>query len=534
MCARMNTFRNRLTIALAGFLVLCAAVVVLSVLRATELRSAVRVQASAHAQIEAYFELHTKLREFYSDYGRVVEDAGAASTLDFGAYRRQIDELLLSIQAQIERGNIELGGYDQTGGPGGDGVTPERAGLLSLSSEIQSMLAGSEIAAALFRAGRQAEGLDVLREAVDDESVGHKLGTIIDAAVAADKAQAREIETALLARFQAVISRTYMFAGVFVVFAVMVILWIFAPFARSMAFLQGQIDKLALGGDVDPAKPGECLEFAAMHEGLSRIAAAHARLRDQWDQCETELNERTDAMRQVDQVRRDLLADVSHELRTPLTVIRGVAEVALRTQSSDPEELKTTMTRIVEESRHVTRIVDDLFLIARLTAGTLDLRTDIVDLTTVSKAAAEEAETIAERVGGRLLWRHPSKPVEVEGDTNRLRQLFTILVDNAFKYGGRKPVVEVDHILDGNSVTINIRDHGPGIKEEDLPHVFERLYRGSGPANADGSGLGLPLAQSIVQGHSGQISLENAEGGGALARVSLPLFDVNTLEDTAS
>ena len=534
MCALMNTFRRRLTIALAGFLIFSALVVVLSITRAMELRSAVRVQATAHAQIQTYFELHTKLREFYSEYGRVVEDAEAASTMDFGAYRRQIDELLLSIQAQIERGNIELGGFDQTDRPDGDSVTSERAGLLSLSSEIQSMLAGSEIAAALFRAGRPAEGLEVLKEAVDDESVGHKLGAIIDAAVDADKAQAQEIERALLARFEDVLDRTVVFAGVFVVFVLAVTLWVSGPFTRSMAFLQSQADKLALGGDVDPAKPGQCREFAAVHEGLKRTAVAHARLRDQWEQCEAELSKRTDTMRQVDQVRRDFLADVSHELRTPLTVIRGVAEVALRTQSSDPEELKTTMTRIVDESRHVTRIVDDLFLIARLRAGALDLRTDIVDLAAVSKAAAEEAEAIAERAGGRLQWRQLSSPVEVEGDASRLRQLFTILVDNAFKYGGRKPTVEVDHALNGSSVIIDIRDHGPGIKEEDLSHVFERLYRGSTPADADGSGLGLPLAQSIVEGHGGEISLENAEGGGALARVSLPLYDMNTVEDTIS
>ena len=531
----MNTFRNRLAIGLIGILILMSVAMALTIVRVEQLRSSVRLQAADQAQIQGYFELHAKLREFNSEYLRILEDTNTAPSLNFRAYRRQIEGLLFSLRADIEREQIELGKLEQDDHSADKDTTPERARLLSLANEIQSMLAGSEIAAALFRAGRKEEGLKVLKEAVD-ENVEHKLDAIIYQAVASDKAQARAIEREILTRFDAVADRSIIAYVVFVVLMVAVVLAILVPFTRSMAFLQEQADKLALGGSLGSINKGECREFAAVHDGLGRAAAAHALLREKRDKCEAELNQRMDAMRQIDQVRRDFLADVSHELRTPLTVLRGVAEVALRTQSNNPKELRTTMARIIDESKHVARIVDDLFFIARSQVGTLDLRTDIVDFVAVSKTAAREAEELAAQARGCITWNAPSEAIEVEGDAGRLQQLFTILVDNALKYGGGNPTIEVDHTLTDDRVIINIRDHGPGVPEEDLPYVFERLYRGAVSAEAEpnGSGLGLPLAKSIVEGHGGEISLENAKGGGAIARVLLPIFDTDALEITTS
>ena len=532
----MNTFRNRFVIALVGLLLVGATIVALGLSMTDQLRSAVRVEASDQAQIEAYLELRSSLRELYAESGRILRDASAAADLDFATYRGRIDELLLTLRAEIEREDIEgediaLEGIERPGSL--DDQAAKRARLLSLTNEIQSTLAGVEIAAALFRADRAGDGVKVLRQALD-ERVDNKLDAIIDQAVAQDKAQAEEVRAAVLRRLDVAADRAIGFFAIYAAALGVFVAAIVVPFVRSMAFLRGQTDKLALGGDVDPISDPHCREFAAVHEGLNRAAETHARLRNERDACEEEFTRRTDAMREDEQVRRDFLADVSHELRTPLTVLRGVAEVALRTQSNDPEELKTSMARIADESRHVTRIVDDLFFIARSRTGALDLRTDIVDLAAVSAAAAEEAESLARQAGGRVLWSHLPKPVEVEGDAGRLRQLFTILVDNAFKYGGRNPVVEVDHTLAGETVTVSIRDHGPGVPQEDLPRVFERLYRSAESTEADGSGLGLPMAKSIVEGHGGEISLGNAEGGGALAEVTLPIFDADALEETLS
>ncbi len=529
----MNKFRNRIVNTLIGLLALCSATVVIAIVRADESRSAVRIQAADLAQIQGYFELHSNLRDFYAEYGRIIEDPDSASRLDFDAYRRRIDELLLAVHSEIERESIELGEFEQVDRPYANDETSERARLLILASEIQSMIAGSEIAAALFRTGRQTEGVKVLEEVLD-ESVERKLDALIDEAVATNKAQARAIEEAVLERFDFVVSRSSMAFVVIAVVLTTTTLAILVPFVRSMAFLQSQADKLALGGDLDPPPDRACKEFTAVHEALTRAAATHARLREERDDCESEFEKRANAMREVDQVRRDFLADVSHELRTPLTVLRGVAEVALRTQSNDPKELKSTIVRIVDESRHAGRIVDDLFFIARSRVGALDLRTDIVDLATVSEAAAREAESLAARAEGHVVWHGLAESVEVEGDADRLRQLFTILVDNALKHGGRCPRIEVNHTPAGEAVVIDVRDHGPGVSEDDLPHIFERLYRGAATMESDGSGLGLPLAKSIVEGHGGSISLSNAPGGGAIARVSLPIFDATTLEATGT
>ncbi len=245
------------------------------------------------------------------------------------------------------------------------------------------------------------------------------------------------------------------------------------------------------------------------------------------------LRSEQDSLREVDQVRRDFLADVSHELRTPLTVLRGVAEVSLRGQSTDTADLRAAMERIVDEAGHVTRIVEDLFFIARSRAGGLDLRTDIVDLVEAHAATAREAEALLADRDASVDWQVPETEILVEGDLGRLRQLFTILLDNALKYGGSRPRIEARTQVSDGLVRIDVRDHGPGVPADDLPHVFDRLYRGAASQRAapSGSGLGLPMARSIVEGHRGKITLENAADGGALVTVTLPHFDEDEFEE---
>ena len=534
----MKTLGDRLLIGFVGFLILGSAAGGLAVAGIEYLRSELRVVSSENEQIRGYFRLHTYLTELYAEYGRVLADPDTASTLDVGELRRAINEQLLALRADIERENIEAtdGRYNPFA-PAEEEEASARRQLVSVANDIQALLVEAETAEAHFRAGRTSEGLALLTEAFKRDPE-EKLDPIIAEATRAKEMQLGERSERAIATVNSVRLGGILFVIAFVSLMAAAVFAIVLPFRRSMAFLQGQTEKLTLGGRVEPASNVEGREFANLHDGLVRAADAQAQLRDERDALEVRLGERTealreeqDALRRIDQIRREFLADVSHELRTPLTVLRGVADVALHTRSNDPEELKRAMTRIIEEAERVTRIVDDLFFIARSQAGVLDLRIDIVDLSTVSRAAAQEAQALAKRARGRVTWRGPSETVEVEGDEGRLRQLFTILVDNAFKYGGRAPAVEVDHKVTDETIIFDIRDHGPGVPEADLPHVFERLYRGATSAAAPtGSGLGLPLAKSIVDGHGGAISLTNAEDGGAIARVALPIFDADALE----
>ena len=534
----MRTLGNRLLIGLAGFLALGSAAGGLVIGGIEYLRSELRLVTSEYEQIQGYFRLHAHLTELYAEYGAVLADPDTAATLDVGALRQAINEQMLSLRADIERQTIEVtdGRYNPFAPDEANG-TAAQTQLVSVANEIQAMLVEAETAEAHFRAGRTAEGLALLTDAFK-RNPDEKLDPIIAEATRVKAEELRVGTQTAIGTVNAVRTGGIVFLVILAALMTATVLAVFLPFRRSTAFLQGQTDKLALGGSIAPASHVEGREFAALHDGLVRASATQAKLRDERDACEVRLGERTetlrqeqDALRRIDQIRRDFLADVSHELRTPLTVLRGVAEVALHTQSNDANELKRTLSRIIDETARVARIVDDLFFIARSQAGVLDLRTDIVDLAAVSQAAAQEAQAIARRARGRITWHGPAEAVEVEGDEDRLRQLFTILVDNAFKYGGRAPSVEVDHKVAGETITIDIRDHGPGVPEADLPHVFERLYRGATASAAPaGSGLGLPLAKSIVDGHGGAISLSNAEDGGAIARVVLPIFDADALE----
>lgn len=538
----MKTIRSRLVVALAGILIAGLATATIVIGGIERLRSELRLAQSEHSQMRSYFELHTSLRELHTEHRRILEDGGTASTLDVPALRQGIDELLLSLRAEIEREDIETGGLYRLPGLDGGEQASERERLLSLTREIQATLAMTEAADAHLRAGRTTEALEVLNEAF---AIGleERLDSIIAQAIDAEEEEMRVIAATALSYVNLVERSAIVFLVVLPTILAATVAAVALPCVRAIAFLQVQADKLALGGRVDLASSAGLRDVAAVQDGIVRAASAQARLRDELGACQARFSEHTEALREeqnalrrVDQVRRDFLADISHELRTPLTLLRGVAEVALRTNTNAPNEIKAALARMVDETARVTRIVDDLFFIARSQAGALDLRTDIVDLAALSKAAAREADALAVRARGRITWRDASAPVEVEGDEGRLRQLYTILVDNAFKYGGRKPVVEVEHTVSGETIIIDIRDHGPGVPEEDLPYVFDRLFRGarSTAAEPGGSGLGLPLARSIVEGHRGEITLSNAEGGGALARVSLPIFDADALEAASS
>jgi signal transduction histidine kinase len=216
---------------------------------------------------------------------------------------------------------------------------------------------------------------------------------------------------------------------------------------------------------------------------------------------------------------RDFAADASHELRTPLTVIRSSVEHLQRHTTQPVGEVGTALVDIDDEVRHMTAMVEDLLLLARSDSGAIELERMPVDLGDVvadgSTALAKPAADHGVRVEVE------PQPVVVTGDAARLRQLVMILVDNAIRHsptGGRVGIVVR---AEPSGATLTVDDDGPGIRPEDLPHVFERFYRAPG-APGGGTGLGLAIAAWIVQRHGGRIAVSNRAGGGARFVVWLP------------
>ena len=245
------------------------------------------------------------------------------------------------------------------------------------------------------------------------------------------------------------------------------------------------------------------------------------RQRDELGHLAETLNEMLQSLEEASRAQQRFVADASHELRAPLTAIQGNLELLERQPDMPTAERQEALGEARREAARLARLVADLLALARADAG-VGLRRRPVDLDGVVLEAINGARQL---VRGQHLVVEAFEPAQVMGDEDRLKQLILILLDNALKYtpAGRQVVLELRR--NSHSAEVSVRDTGVGIPAEALPHVFERFYRAD-PARArdpGGTGLGLPIAQWIVEQHAGQIQLASEPGQGTTVTVSLPI-----------
>jgi heavy metal sensor kinase len=244
---------------------------------------------------------------------------------------------------------------------------------------------------------------------------------------------------------------------------------------------------------------------------------------DELDQLAETLNVMLDRIeRHVEQITQ-FTADASHELRSPLAALRGAAEVAL-TRRSSTEDLRTVLENAVDQYDRLTRIAEDLLLLARADTHQNGFRFGKVTIEDVVQNANDLYTAVAESRNIALTCSAAGRS-EIEGDFGRLLQLIGNLVDNAVKNtpaGGRIDLF-VEH--DAGEIVIRVKDTGMGIPSHHLPHVFDRFYRADDSrdrSTASGAGLGLSICKAIVEIHGGTISLTSREGQGTEVQVRLP------------
>jgi signal transduction histidine kinase len=219
------------------------------------------------------------------------------------------------------------------------------------------------------------------------------------------------------------------------------------------------------------------------------------------------------------------VADASHELRTPLTSMEGLSEMLLMgADQGDTRVVQRTVRSIHSELGRLGRLVTDLLTLSRLDS-TVPLRLQSVDLGKLLAEVAEQMGPVAEAKRVRLVVT-AAGTVVAQGEPDKLKQVVLNLTDNAIRYTPAGSEVRLVATADPTAgrARIEVRDAGPGISPQDLPHIFDRFYRGDlSRARATGNtGLGLAIARAIVEAHSGTISVESVPGEGAVFRVVLP------------
>ena len=219
------------------------------------------------------------------------------------------------------------------------------------------------------------------------------------------------------------------------------------------------------------------------------------------------------------------IADASHELRTPLAVLRGETEVALG-KTRTVGEYQQSLSLIQEEAERLSRIVEDLFMLARQPVNTrAALNSEEISLNEAVRDCARAARVLAQRKGVRLKLESDPPSIALNGDEELIKRMILNLLDNAVKYTPPGGEISLALARQNGNAEIVVRDNGIGIPETDQARVFDRFYRvDKARARAlGGAGLGLSIAQWIVEAHGGQIGVESSPGRGSTFTVSLPV-----------
>lgn len=227
---------------------------------------------------------------------------------------------------------------------------------------------------------------------------------------------------------------------------------------------------------------------------------------------------------QSEKMKTEFISSVSHELRTPLTAINGWGETLLADDGEDRVQTKRGIQIMVNESSRLTTMVEELLAFSRMENGHFTLQMEPVDVQAEIEDAIFTYRQLFRQEGIQLEYKDDGDLLPpVSGDPERLKQVFFNVLDNAAKHGGAGKRIATSVTRENNMAVVQVRDFGPGIPEAELPFVKKKFYKGS--SKARGSGIGLAVCDEIVSLHGGTFTIGNAEGGGAVVTIALPISE---------
>ena len=265
---------------------------------------------------------------------------------------------------------------------------------------------------------------------------------------------------------------------------------------------------------------GEITEKAKRISAGSYGVQIQTRYADEIGELAQTINELSSQISQNEKMQAEFISQLSHELRTPLTAINGWSETLLMDEEMD-EDTRQGMKIISREAKRLTEMVMDLLDFTRMQDGRMTLNVEPADIRAEFEDTVFMYGSRLKQDGIQLEYLESDVDIpEIPCDPQRLRQVFLNILDNAAKHGGEGKRIEAAMDYQDGFVNLRIRDFGPGIPEDEIPLVKKKFYKGS--SKARGTGIGLAVCDEIVQMHGGELTLENAPGGGTLVTVKLP------------
>jgi two-component system phosphate regulon sensor histidine kinase PhoR len=232
-------------------------------------------------------------------------------------------------------------------------------------------------------------------------------------------------------------------------------------------------------------------------------------------------------LRKLERVRRDFVANVSHEFKTPLTAIQGFAETLLAGAVDDPQNRGRFLGIILEHSRRLARLTDDLLKLSKMDADRLEIEIRRLGVSQLLESCLETAQRRAAEKDIRISVNFPQHIPDIAGDRRLLTEVLQNLLDNATQYTPTGGQIMVSVETNSHEAVISVADTGIGIPRADQPRIFERFYRVDVARSREvgGTGLGLSIAKHLVEIHGGRIWVESEVGQGSQFHFTVPLFD---------
>lgn len=218
----------------------------------------------------------------------------------------------------------------------------------------------------------------------------------------------------------------------------------------------------------------------------------------------------------IEQNRRDFFSNVSHELRTPITVMKGYAETLADGYVKDEEKRQEYYDRILTECSGMERLVSDLLILSKMQNPDFELDMEVLNVIAVAQDTLRSLRVLMKEKEITAELSYQDECSLIQGDYDRIRQLFLIILQNAIKYSESHTRILIDIEKSDTKICVSIADEGVGIAKEDLENIFEKFYRGKNHSQKDGSGLGLVVAKHIMERHNGEIQVSSELGKGTV------------------